>query len=177
MEILDLGCGKKKYPDSLGLDISDQTDADIIHDMNVFPYPFEDNRFDMIYADNILEHLDNVVRVMEEIHRITKNGAKIKIVVPYFRSLYAFIDPTHKHFFTTMSFYYFDPDQIYSRLYKYSNARFKIKKVVFDEGLTHNLPGKMVAWLANKKPEFYEYFFSHLFPLKALTYYLETVKQ
>lgn len=176
MKILDLGCGKRKYPGSIGLDVSNKTDADIIHDLNVFPYPLEDNQFDYVNIDNVIEHVDNVISVMEEVHRVTKNGATIKIVVPYFRSPYASVDPTHKHFFTTMSFYYFDPDHMFNQLYEYSDVYFKIKSVIFDEKISHNLLGTIVTKIANKKPAFYEYSLSHLYPLNTLTYYLETVK-
>ena len=85
MKILDLGCGKRKRKGAIGVDISEDTDADVIHDnnLNVFPYPFVDNEFDYVYADNVIEHLDNVVKVLEELHRISKNGATIKIIVPF----------------------------------------------------------------------------------------------
>jgi SAM-dependent methyltransferase len=178
MKILDLGCGKKKYPGSIGLDISDKTDADIIHDLNVFPYPLEDNQFDYVNVDNVIEHVDNVIRVMEEIHRVTKNSATIKIIVPYFRSEYAFIDPTHKHFFTTRSFYYFDPSHKFNELYKYSDVHFKVNNIIFDEQIPHNLFGKIITKIANNKKlmSLYEHWFSHIYPLNTLTYYLETVK-
>lgn len=96
MKILDLGCGKRKRKGVIGIDISKDTDADIIHDLNVFPYTFADNEFDYIYADNIIEHLDNVIKVVEELYRISKNGATVKIIVPFFRSHYIFIDLTQE---------------------------------------------------------------------------------
>ena len=34
---LDVGCGSKKYPGSVGLDISADTDADVVHDLDVLP--------------------------------------------------------------------------------------------------------------------------------------------
>lgn len=176
-KILDLGCGKKKREGSVGIDISKYTDADIVHDLNIFPYPFSDNEFDYVYCDNIIEHLDNIVKVLEELHRITKNSATIKIMVPFFRSSYAFIDPTHKHFFTVRSFDYFDPEKDFSRLYKYSRCCFKVKRVEFDENMRHRLFGRMLTWFANKKPIFYETRLSVIFPLNSLTYYLETIKE
>lgn len=87
LKILDLGCGKKKRAGSIGVDYSDRHNADIIHDLNIFPYPFESNSIDQIYLDNVLEHLEQPMRVMEEIYRITKAGGKVKVIVPYFRSL------------------------------------------------------------------------------------------
>ena len=66
-KVLDLGCGRAKFPGSIGVDSNPESDADIIHDLNKFPYPFHDNEFDVIRCIDILEHLDDVVRVMEEI--------------------------------------------------------------------------------------------------------------
>jgi predicted SAM-dependent methyltransferase len=62
--ILDLGCGNKKRPGAIGVDGNSRTVADVIHDLNAFPYPFPESNFDEIYLDNVLEHLDNVLGVM-----------------------------------------------------------------------------------------------------------------
>ena len=177
MKTLDLGCGKRKLKGAIGIDISLDCDADVIHNLNKFPYPFSDSEFDYVHADNIIEHLDDVVKVLEELHRITKNGATIKIIVPFFRNLYAFIDPTHKHFFTVRSFDYFDPEKEFNHLYKYSRCCFKVKKVLFDEDVGHGTFGKIFTWFANKKPIFYETRLSIMFPLNTLTYYLDTLKK
>lgn len=176
MKTLDLGCGKRKKEGAIGIDISPLTDADVVHDLNVYPYPFEDAQFQYVYADNVIEHLDDVIKVIEELHRITSAGATIKIDVPFFRSVYAFIDPTHKHHFTARSFDYFDPDSEFNRLYKYSDCRFSVKQVVFDENIKHRLIRRALKWFANKKPIFYEMKLSALFPLSTITYYLETLK-
>jgi len=173
MKILDLGCGNKKQPGAVGIDMNPLTDADIIHDLNSVPYPFEDSVFDEIIADNIIEHLDNVILVMEELSRISKVGATIKVVVPYFRSKWAYIDPTHRHFFTVDSFAYFDKDHIISKLYKYTPVRFKLNKIVFNEKLKNGFIKSIVTFLANSWPVRYETYLSHLYPLDDLTYYLE----
>ena len=169
---LDLGCGKKKRAGSIGVDWSDQHDADVVHDLNVFPYPFESSIFDEIYIDNTLEHLDDVVRVMEEIHRICKPGGFVKVIVPYFRSVWACVDPTHKHFFTVNSLAYFDPDHIFCRRYDYSSARFKQEKLVFNETLNNRWTKKLVLKLANRWPSRYEYYLSHFYPLDDISFYL-----
>ena len=150
MKILDLGCGKRKQKGAIGVDISEDTDADVIHDLNVFPYPFADNEFDYIYADNVIEHLDSVIKVLEELHRISKNGATIKIIVPFFRSHYAFIDPTHKHFFTVRSFDNFDPEKDFNRIYKYSQCYFRVNKGLFDENVRRRLFRRMLTSLLIK---------------------------
>jgi SAM-dependent methyltransferase len=171
--ILDLGCGKKKRIGAVGVDYSDRHNADIIHDLNVFPYPFKNSSVDQIFLDNVLEHLDSPIRVMEEIYRITKSGASIKIIVPYFRSRWAFIDPTHKNFFTVDSFSYFDPREIICKRYDYSSARFYIEKIIFNEMLNSSLFKKIIIKLGNKYPRSYENYLSHLYPLDDITFYLK----
>ncbi len=172
LKILDLGCGNKKRPGAIGIDFNNRTAADVIHNLNSFPYPFEDSSFDEIYLDNTLEHLDDVIRVMEEVYRICKPGGLVKVIVPYFRSLYACIDPTHQHFFTVNSFAYFDPDHAFSTLYNYSMARFKTEKIIFNENLINRWTRKMMIKLANRWPWRYEYYFSHFYPLDDISFYL-----
>lgn len=82
LKILDLGCGKKKRPGAIGVDYSDRHNADIIHNLNAFPYPLKDDEFDEIYLDNVLEHLDDPMRVMEEVYRVSKPGGQVKVIVP-----------------------------------------------------------------------------------------------
>lgn len=177
-KILDLGCGKKKRAGSIGVDWSDRHDADVIHDLNKFPYPFADNEIDEIFLDNILEHLNDPMRVMQEIHRISKGNASITITVPYFRSVWAFIDPTHKTFFSVDSFAYYDPSHIICQRYDYVDTRFKVERVVFNEKLftsPRHLIKKLAIKIANKWPNRYETYLSHLFPLDDITYHLRKI--
>jgi len=96
MKVMDLGYSKRKQKGAMGIDISKDTDVDVVHDLNVFPYSFTDNEFDYIGADNVIEHIDSAVKVLEELHRISKNGATIKIVISFFRSHYIFTDLTQE---------------------------------------------------------------------------------
>jgi predicted SAM-dependent methyltransferase len=180
MKSLDLGCGSRKQAEMVGIDINPRSQADVIHDLNRFPYPFEDSTFDEIYADNSLEHLDDTVRVMEELHRICKPGSLIRIIVPYFRARWAFVDPTHRHFFTVDSFGYFDPSHPFNQRYGYSQATFTTEKIRFNEKITERGLVKPLRVLlkafANRWPARYEAYLSHLFPLDELTFYLRTVK-
>ena len=172
-----MGCGNRKRNGYIGIDINPNSKADIIHDLNTFPYPFDTSFFDEVYADNVIEHLNDVMRVMEELHRIIKPEGKLIIKVPYFRSRYACTDPTHKHFFSTESFSYFDPSHPYYALYNYSQFRFKTIKVVFDEGLPAGWISMAIRHFCNKYQMLYDFHLSHLFPLSELTFYLEVVKE
>lgn len=170
--VLDLGCGNKKRPGALGIDFNDRTQADVIHNLNDFPYPLEDQSFDEVYIDNTLEHLTHPLSVMEEVYRITRPGGVVKVIVPYFRSAYAFIDPTHQHFFTTMSFAYYDPDDPINKRYDYTLARFKLEKIVFNEGHPARWLRRQIAKIGTKWPDRYERYLSHLYPLDEISFYL-----
>lgn len=122
---LNLGCGNKRLEGFTGVDILATPAVDVRHDLNVFPYPFPDNSAEEIVLDNVLEHLEDVIKVMTELYRLAAPGAIIKISVPYFKSNSAYTDPTHRHFFTETSFKYFTPDNV---LNFYSPARFEIVK-------------------------------------------------
>lgn len=174
-KILDLGCGNKKRPGAVGIDFNARTQADIVHDLNRFPYPLEDASFDEVYLDNCLEHLEDVIRVMEEVHRVTRPGGLVKVIVPYFRSNWAFIDPTHRHFFTVDSFAYFDPDHVFATQYDYTKARFKTERIVFNETLPNKWTMKLVAALANRFPGHYEHYLSHFYPLDDISFYLRRI--
>ena len=177
---LDLGCGASKKDGFIGVDSLKLPGVDIVHDLTIFPYPFEDNEVDEIMMDNVLEHLPQPLKVVEELYRICKNDALITIVVPYFRSYYATIDPTHVNFFGLNWFNYFDPSHPFQKKYQYSYAKFKVEKISFDKEWIDN---KNRSWfhrrlikLAEKNPTFYEARLSHLFPLNSLTFYLKVLK-
>ena len=61
-----------------------------------------------MHAQDVIEHLSDTIRVMEEIHRISRNGARVHITVPHFSSANAYTDPTHCRLFSYFSFDYFD---------------------------------------------------------------------
>mgnify|MGYP003954879041 CR=1 FL=1 len=163
--ILDLGCGNKKRKDAVGVDLNASTNPDIVHNLNKFPYPFESSSVDKIIMDNTLEHLQDIIAVMEELYRIVKPGGSVKIITPYFRSVWAIIDPTHLHYFTTNSFAYYDANHIICKRYQYTHARFNTIKIVFNEPIKSDPIKTLLRSFANKWPWFYEYRLSHFSPL------------
>lgn len=57
---------------------------------NIFPVqqydgehlPFADASFDIIFSSNVLEHVDNLKGLLQEMHRVLKNGGKCIHLVP-----------------------------------------------------------------------------------------------
>ena len=95
---LDLGCGLRKKPGFTGVDMSADCGADVVHDLRVAPWPFDDGSVDEVYCSHFLEHLDGAERIvfMQELHRVLKDGATAAIITPYWSSVGAVQDPTHQ---------------------------------------------------------------------------------
>ena len=173
IKILDIGCGTKKVPGAVGVDINTNYSADIIHDLNLFPYPFMDEEFDKIHILDTLFMLENSVKVMEEIYRICKPKGLVIVTQPYFRSVWGHVDPLVKSFGTVHSFAFYDPNDPICNRYHYSFARFTTEKIIFDNHLLS--PGiirRLLIMLANRFPRKYELYLSHLFPLDQITFHL-----
>ena len=103
---LNFGCGGKIFKKSEGwinVDLKKEKGVDKSFNFEEFPYPFEKNTFDYILADNVLEHLDNIPKVMSELYRICKPNAIIEIRVPYYNHSGAYNDATHKHYFNVQT--------------------------------------------------------------------------
>lgn len=94
---LDLGCGMHKKQGFLGVDLSADCQADIMHDLRIAPWPFAANQVAEVHCSHFFEHLDGRERMafMNELWRVMKPGAKAVIITPYWNTLAAIQDPTH----------------------------------------------------------------------------------
>lgn len=162
--ILDIGCGKNKIKGAIGLDIDKDSDADVLHDLNSFPYPFKDNEFDQIFCKQILEHLDRPQEALREIHRISKPEAQVVIEVPHFSCFYAFCSLHHKRFFS-----YFSLD---SFLKKYGLFAIQKREITFHRA--HRRWGLNVIF--NRYPLSYERFWAFICPAEHIHFELKAIK-
>ena len=122
---LNLGCGEQYREGYVNCDVLPQVKADRYFDLDCFPYPLESDSADEILMDNVLEHLEDIPRVMAELHRVLKPGGRLKLIVPYAKTDWAFQDPTHRHYFTERSMDYFAAGTRYSF---YSVPKFSVVK-------------------------------------------------
>lgn len=95
MQIADIGCGSKKTPGSIGVDIHPYPGVDVVCDLNKAGWPLKDNQFDKVIASHLIEHVSDMVLFMKEIHRILKPGGELVVYTPHFSSVNSWTDPTH----------------------------------------------------------------------------------
>lgn len=95
---LDLGCGENKQQGFVGVDLYKVPGVDVVHDLTKYPYPFKDKSVDEIFCSHFVEHLSGPERIpfFNELYRILKDGGKARIITPYYKSVRAVQDPTHK---------------------------------------------------------------------------------
>ena len=64
-----------------------------------------------IYSRHPLEHVRNFLPLMAELHRVTRPGGRIEIIVPHFSNPYGYSDPTHVRHFGLYTFFYFADEE------------------------------------------------------------------
>lgn len=111
---LHIGCGQDYKDGYCNLDRSPDVRADIYFDLEtcsaINQLPFEEDTFDEIFAAHTLEHITNILPLMEELYRVAKPGCVFLIRVPYGSTASAFDDPTHvRQFFPTSLLYFGQP--------------------------------------------------------------------
>jgi SAM-dependent methyltransferase len=172
---LDLGCGGRKLPGATGVDALALPGVDVVHDLEIRPWPFADEAFDLVFANHFLEHTEDVLATLGEAHRILKPGGRLVIQVPYFRSTDAVSDPTHRHLFTSASLDYVIKG---TKLEKYSYTPFKFTRIGFWYGWPQRSRNPLVRRFKtylNTHKSFYDQRLSLLVPTECVTWELEKV--
>lgn len=108
---LDIACGQNKPKGFLGVDIVPGPGVDFVWDLERFPWtPFKDNTFEEINVSHYAEHTKDLMQFMNEVWRISDNGAKIAIVGPYYTSIRAWQDPTHTRALSEATWLYYNKE-------------------------------------------------------------------
>jgi ubiquinone/menaquinone biosynthesis C-methylase UbiE len=173
---LNLGCGTDIKEGFVNLDVFKFKGVDIVHDLNKFPFPFPDNSFSYVLISHVLEHVEDPVKVVEEVWRIAKNDAIIEIGVPYFSGLNAVGDPTHKHFFAAKTFDFFERGKLGENNYFEVSKKINFKIIKREIIFSNNKLLKVVNPLVNLNQKFYERFLAYIFPSQILEVALKVVK-
>src|SRR3954452_6290436 len=95
--VLDVGCGKKKIEaNAIGIDMSPDSAADHVWNLDQYPWPLAADCFDRIHMSHVIEHLEDPMRAMAEVWRVARNGADVFVTTPHFSSHNSYTDPTHR---------------------------------------------------------------------------------
>jgi SAM-dependent methyltransferase len=117
---LDIGCGENKRLNYIGMDKRPLEGVDIVHDLEVFPYPLEDGVCHTVVGSHIVEHIKPwlMIDFMNELWRILRVGGQIAFSLPYGVGPGFVQDPTHCNPCNEITWEYFDPNCHMWNIYK-----------------------------------------------------------
>lgn len=156
--LLNLGCGFKHVEGYINVDAFENCSPDVLHDLNAYPYPWDDNSIDGIISHHCFEHLKDWWKTLEECARILKPGAVISIHVPHDSSSTALGYRDHLHVLTPNSFH-----GIHGGVSKTTNAWFEQEKRIPLKMIRYNLvPFQRYEWMAKWCPKLLQFCSDHL---------------
>lgn len=106
---IDIGSGSSVRAGFTGVDIMALPGVEIVRDVSRHGLPFSDSTIARVYTAHFLEHVDDLIFVMNDIHRVCCHDAIVEVVVPTLIGPYAAADPTHVRLFNARTFSYFEP--------------------------------------------------------------------
>jgi SAM-dependent methyltransferase len=94
---LNLGCGNERLAGFVNVDKLGE--PELRWDLEQFPWPWPDASVDEVRLHHVLEHLGQspaaYLKIVQELYRVCRGGAKIVITVPHPRHDDFLCDPTH----------------------------------------------------------------------------------
>jgi ubiquinone/menaquinone biosynthesis C-methylase UbiE len=115
LNVLNVGCGNMgREEGEIGVDLNIGCNPTVQADCTQLP--FKDGSFLEIHAFHILEHVPDIVSVMNECYRVLKNKGTMVIRVPEYPEPQALADPTHVRYFIPETFGYFTGESVLTGL-------------------------------------------------------------
>jgi SAM-dependent methyltransferase len=107
LRTIDVGCGgTKQRSTSYGVDLFPAPGVDVLADLTA-ALPFADRSVDRVYAVHVLEHVLDLVGVMNELHRVLADDGVLHVLSPHWQSVAAVGDPTHVKYLDVQTFKWF----------------------------------------------------------------------
>ena len=138
---INVGCGNTRLPGYVNTDWDEKYKPDVVWNLNEAP-PESLKEVTEIVCENVLEHCTNPFQTLYYFHDMCVDGGVIKIRVPYYNSVTAAGDLTHKVFFGFTSF---------DCLNEYRDKKFKIVKITDEPGFV----GKFMPRFIRKYLSYY----------------------
>lgn len=170
MAKLNLWCWFDIKPGYVNVDWVPWEWVDKVFDFEEVPYPFKDNTFDEVYCSMVMEHIHNLPQMIDEIVRICKDGALLKIIVPYQSSPSLWGDITHLRWFNLNSFASFHKNSLILKNGEISVKKQKIFFLSHKDFLQSSHMSYILDFLINLFPRFYERFFLYILPSSSIHY-------
>ncbi len=117
---INLGSGKDYKPGWLNIDVLDRAQPDLVLDLGqpttfparadtpyAGPLVLAEGSADIIFANNVLEHVPDLPELMGNCLRLLKTGGNFIIEVPYEHAATAWQDPTHLRALNEKSWLYY----------------------------------------------------------------------
>ncbi len=125
---LYLGAGRKRLQGHTHVDVQQGDGIDVVHDLGLLPWPWEDGSVAHIVAEDVVEHLKiDVVQFCNEAWRVLKTGGELFIRTPHHKGESSWIDPTHCWHLDERAFQYLDPETQWGGLYpQYTDRKWRI---------------------------------------------------
>jgi len=115
MKTLNLGCENDTWGDYKVDKIKTASTTHVADLENGLPF-IEDNTIIETHAYSIFEHIRNFIPLMDEIFRVSKEDAILKLVVPYWTWNGAVADPQHVRLFNEETWRHFKEPALVKRL-------------------------------------------------------------
>lgn len=98
---LNLGSGYRKLAGATNVDFTAALEPDIVHDLTVMPWPFEENSVDEFHFRYSLEEIghspEQLLNVVKEVYRLARPGARVLIDCLHPRSDRFVLNPLAQH--------------------------------------------------------------------------------
>ena len=141
MELL-IGCGNQRrkklafdgdweWKELVTLDHDPLCGADVTHDLNDLPWPFEDGTFDEVHAYEVLEHIgrqgdyEAFFAHFGEIYRLLKPDGLLCATVPWWQDVWAWADPSHTRLIAPQTLVFLDQSQYAKQVGKTAMTDFR----------------------------------------------------
>src|SRR5262249_16757248 len=78
--VLKLACGNRPLLGGHNHDFQRRAAfVETVHDLSQFPWPWPNESFDRVIAEDLLEHIDDIESLMGEVHRVLRPGGKLRL--------------------------------------------------------------------------------------------------
>lgn len=115
MKKINLGAGPDIKEEFDNQDYKNFSGITLVFDLESKKWPIKENTYDFVLCNHVIEHIEDIFGFFNELHRISKPNAIVKIEVPHYSTNFAFSQIDHKHYFGLDSLSILDPKDVQNK--------------------------------------------------------------